>query len=110
MHGANCVYLRQYLYLLEFRRAYSGGGAALCQMGSLHYLLVTANQEEGYPSALNIHQFAERIAQTGCIKAYTLDGGQTAAIALGGELVNRVLYGQQRAISDIIYFATSVGG
>ncbi len=84
--------------------------AALCQMGSLHYLLVTANQEEGYPSALNIHQFAERIAQTGCIKAYTLDGGQTAAIALGGELVNRVLYGQQRAISDIIYFATSVGG
>lgn len=84
--------------------------AALCQMGPRHYLIVTANHEEDYPSALNIHQFAERIAATGCQKAYTLDGGQTAAIALDGKLVNRVLYGQQRSISDIIYFATSVGG
>ena len=84
--------------------------AALCQMGTRHYLIVTANHEEDYPSALNIHQFAERIALTGCQKAYTLDGGQTAAIALDGKLVNRVLYGQQRSISDIIYFATSVGG
>ena len=84
--------------------------AALCQMDTLHYLVVTANHEPEYPSALNIHQFAERIVQTGCRKAYTLDGGQTAAIALDGELVNNVLYGQQRSISDIIYFATSVGG
>lgn len=84
--------------------------AALCQMDALHYLVVTANPEPEHPGALNIHQFAERIVQTGCQKAYTLDGGQTAAIALDGELVNHVLYGQQRPISDIIYFATSVGG
>ena len=82
--------------------------AALCQLGKLHYLVVTANPEDGHPGTLTIHQFAERIAQTGCRKAYTLDGGQTAAIALDGELVNHVLYGQQRPISDIIYFATAV--
>lgn len=84
--------------------------AALCQMDELHYLVVTANPEPEHPGTLNIHQFAERIALTGCKKAYTLDGGQTAAIALDGELVNHVLYGQQRPISDIIYFATAVGG
>ena len=84
--------------------------AALCQMDELHYLVVTANPEPENPGKLNIHQFAERIAETGCRKAYTLDGGQTAAIALDGELVNYVLYGQQRPISDIIYFATAVGG
>ncbi len=84
--------------------------AALCQMGRLHYLIVTANPEESHPGTINIHQFAERIAETGCTKAYTLDGGQTAAIALDGKLVNQVLYGQQRPISDIIYFATSMGG
>lgn len=82
--------------------------AALCQMDRLHYLVVTSNAEGDFPGALNMHQFAERIAATGCVKAYALDGGQTAAIALDGELVNHVLYGQQRAISDIIYFATSV--
>ena len=84
--------------------------AALCQMDELHYLVVTANPEEEHPGKLDIHQFAARLAQTGCQKAYTLDGGQTAAIALDGELVNHVLYGQQRPISDIIYFATAVGG
>lgn len=84
--------------------------AALCQMGELHYLVVTANPEPEHPGKMDIHQFAQRIVETGCEKAYTLDGGQTAAIALDGELVNHVLYGQQRPISDIIYFATAVGG
>lgn len=84
--------------------------AALCQMGELHYLVVTANPEPEHPGKMDIHQFAQRIVETGCEKAYTLDGGQTAAIALDGELVNYVLYGQQRPISDIIYFATAVGG
>ena len=84
--------------------------AALCQMDELHYLVVTANPEPEHPGKLDIHRFAQRLAETGCQKAYTLDGGQTAAIALDGELVNHVLYGQQRPISDIIYFATSVGG
>ena len=84
--------------------------AAICQMDELHYLVVTANPEPEHPGKLDIHQFAQRLAETGCRKAYTLDGGQTAAIALDGELVNHVLYGQQRPISDIIYFATAVGG
>jgi exopolysaccharide biosynthesis protein len=40
--------------------------------------------------------------------AYCLDGGQTATIVMNNELVNRPVYGQQRKISDIIYFATAV--
>lgn len=84
--------------------------AALCQLDKLHYLVVTANPEGPGTGAINIHTFAERIAETGCTKAYALDGGQTAAIALDGKLVNYPLYGQQRPISDIIYFATSIDG
>lgn len=82
--------------------------AALCQMDSLHYLLVTANNEGNYQHVPNIHTFAKWIHATGCKMAYALDGGQTAAIAMDGQLVNRVVHGSQRKISDILYFATAV--
>lgn len=82
--------------------------AAICQMDKLHYLLVTANVEDGYPEQITIHKFADRIEKTGCVKGYALDGGQTAAIAVNGKLFNHVLFGQQRPISDIIYFATAI--
>ena len=52
--------------------------------------------------------FAENIAQFGCEKAYTMDGGQTGAIAMNGKLMNPVQFGEQRRISDIIYFATAI--
>ena len=84
--------------------------AALCQMGPLHYLLVNVNPDadSGNPCTINIHQLAEQVQKTGCVKAYTLDGGQTAVIAMQGQTVNPVLFGQQREISDIIYFATAI--
>ena len=40
--------------------------------------------------------------------AYTLDGGQTAVIAMNDKLINNVMKGHQRNISDIFYFATAV--
>lgn len=82
--------------------------AALCQMGQLHYLLVTANTQGNYQEIPTVEAFSQVIAATGCVNAYCLDGGQTATIVMGGELINRPVYGQQRKISDIIYFATAV--
>ena len=55
-----------------------------------------------------VKQFAKNVAATGCIHAYCLDGGQTATIVMNDELMNRPVYGQQRKISDIVYFATAV--
>lgn len=82
--------------------------AAICQMDTLHYLLCSANMEYGYPMVPTLNQFASHLAATGCRTAYTLDGGQTAAIAMNDALVNQVSYGSQRRISDILYFATAV--
>ena len=84
--------------------------AALCQLGKLHYLLAVVNGEEAYPEVPTIHQFAQNLLDRGIRTAYALDGGQTAVIAMDGQLINAVLYGHQRPISDIIYFATAVGG
>ena len=85
----------------EVTRAYSR--AALCQQGPLHYVLVTAN----YGGA-DIVRFAQTLQAKGILTAYTLDGGQTATIVTGDQLINRVDYGGQREISDIIYFATAI--
>lgn len=82
--------------------------SALCQMDRLHYLIVTANHEAPNFSVPPLWQFRKRIAETGCRQAYTLDGGQTAVIALGGQMVNQVMFGVERKISDIFYFATAI--
>ena len=44
----------------------------------------------------------------GVTTAYALDGGQTATIVSGNQLMNPVDYGGERETSDIIYFATAV--
>ncbi len=83
--------------------------AALCQMDSLHYIVVTANTTGAYQEIPTVAQFRKNILATGCRMAYSLDGGQTATtIVMNDQLVNRPVYGQQRKISDIIYFATAV--
>lgn len=82
--------------------------AALCQMGKLHYLLATVNLEGRGNYVPDIHRFARSIQKTGCINAYALDGGQTAVIVHNNEMINAVMYGYQRKISDIIYFATAI--
>lgn len=84
--------------------------SALCQLGRLHYLLAVVNGEGDYPHTPTLRRFGENLRQRGVETAYTLDGGQTAVIAMDGELINAVLFGYQRKISDIIYFATAIPG
>ena len=82
--------------------------AALCQQGELHYVIVTANMEDSYLTNLITPSFAQHLQAMGIRKAYSIDGGQTAVIDLGGEMMNPVDFGWQREISDIIYFATAI--
>ena len=81
---------------------------ALCQMDTLHYIVVAANTTGPHQEIPTVAQFAKNVAATGCIHAYCLDGGQTATIVMNDKLMNRPVYGQQRKISDIIYFATAI--
>lgn len=89
----------------EINSAYSR--AALCQLGPLHYLVVTANAEDPYYTLPRVSQFAQQLQAMGISTAYALDGGQTATIAMDGQVINKVSYGSQRDISDIFYFATA---
>ena len=82
--------------------------AALCQLGSLHYMVVTANSEDPHYCVPTVGEVALNLQSMGVTTAYALDGGQTAAIVMNDELINTVSYGSQREISDIIYFATAL--
>lgn len=94
-------------YLLgEIKDSYAR--AALCQIGPLHYLLVTTNAQWPCSDTTDIFQFQNQLMKYDLDMAYTLDGGQTAVIAMNDQLINNVVYGYQRDISDIIYFATAI--
>lgn len=80
----------------------------LCQMGQLHYLLAAANTEGAYNRVCTTSDFADQLIAFGAKQAYALDGGQTASIITNDKLINRPVYGVQRQISDIIYFATAI--
>lgn len=82
--------------------------SALLQMDKLHYIVMTVNTEGQFAYVPTLYRFAYNVQLTGCKQAYTLDGGQTAVIAMNDELINSVMYGYQRKISDIIYFATAI--
>lgn len=81
--------------------------AGLGQLGELHYMLVAANSEFT-ADVPDIYEFADAGIKLGIDKFYNLDGGQTAVICMNDKLINRVVYGAQRQISDIIYFATAI--
>ena len=82
--------------------------AAICQMGKLHYLFGVCNMEAPCYNKFTVKRFAELIHGTGCLHAYALDGGQTGTVVMNNEVINRVNYGSERLISDIIYFATAM--
>ena len=69
---------------------------------------MAANNEYPFNTTHNIADFQKAMASFGCRYAYTLDGGQTAVIVHNGEVINNVVYGYQRNVSDIIYFATAM--
>ncbi len=79
--------------------------AALCQMDSLHYLLVAASSQPPYGNGNTLEVFAKNLQSLGVDKAYNLDGGQSATIVMNDKLAN---YVWERKVSDIIYFATAI--
>lgn len=82
--------------------------AAICQMGPLHYLVMVAATEGSYVTTPHLFEFQDHIMTFKPDKAYTLDGGQTGVIVMNDKVVNKLYYGSQRNISDIIYFATAI--
>ena len=83
--------------------------SALGMLGRHHYLTANLNCGVGeYFYLVTLRQAADVMIRHGCVKAYTLDGGQTATTVFNGQLINPVQFGWEKDISDVIYFATAV--
>lgn len=86
--------------------------SAIGQLGDLHYLLCTIDggttSMGKYRKGTTVVALAKLMHEMDCINAYTLDGGQTATLTVNGSIFNRVGYGNERPVSDIIYFATAL--
>jgi len=82
--------------------------AAIAQKDELHYMVMTVNFDGPCRKTCTLEQAVQYIADKNVQQAYTLDGGQTASVVLGGHLVNRPDWGEERTMSDIIYFASAI--
>ena len=82
--------------------------SCIAQKDTLHYFLMTINHTDDARPRANINELARCVHSKDVIKAYTLDGGQTAEIVMMGGPVNKVDFGNERAVSDILYFATAI--
>lgn len=82
---------------------------AIGQLGKLHYLAMTINCESpDHYVYVTLRQAADSMLAHNCYNAYTLDGGQTGSILIGGKLINPVQFGYEREMSDIFYFSTAI--
>lgn len=90
----------------EVKERYSR--AAICQMDKLHYLFIAAGMDTDAYGLMSMRTFAKHVEQTGCRQAYALDGGQTTTVVMNDTVINHVNYGNERKISDIIYFTTDI--
>ena len=83
--------------------------SAIGLLGRHHYLTMNINCGTGYYYYLaTLRQAADAMVRRGCIKAYTLDGGQTATTVFGEQLVNPVQFGWEKQISDVLCFVSAV--
>ena len=78
---------------------------SISQLGEGHYLVAVASLTR---AELPLKKLANYLISLGVDNAYALDGGQTASIVINNRLVNPVDFGEERTMSDILYFATAI--
>jgi len=76
------------------------------QAGENHYVVLVADgRRDGWSDkGMTLQEMQQVFLDYGCQIAYNLDGGGSATMVLGGELVNKTSGSRERNVSDILYF------
>lgn len=83
---------------------------AIGQVGPLSYVLVVADGRQDQSRGVTHQQMGKMMASLGCTVAFNLDGGGSSTMVFHGKVYNSLSEGAERDISDIVYFATGLGG
>ena len=83
--------------------------AGIAQLGTLTYALVAVNGRTDQSAGVTLAEFADIMGQLGAKQASNLDGGNSATLAFNGEVYNDKPQAE-RAVTDIIYFASATAG
>ena len=80
---------------------------AIGQMGPLSYVMVLIEvKARGGASGFSQGKLAEFMYNLGCVQAFNLDGGNSAEMVFGDQVIKGQPGADDRTLSDIIYFAT----
>ena len=82
--------------------------SAIGQLDALTYILLVVDGRSDQNKGVTVAQVADFMSRMGCVQAFNLDGGNTAALVFNGELYCDKSASGERSISDIIYFASAV--
>lgn len=90
------------------------GANPRCALGMIepgHYVIILADGRQPKSAGITLKRFTDLFLDEGCVSAYNLDGGQSAAMIFMGEYVNTHKNDYTgkgfRAIGEIVYFGTS---
>ena len=82
--------------------------AAIGQMGPLSYVLVIVEaKDRSGSSGFSQTKLGEFMHELGCRQAFNLDGGNSAEMVFGDQIIKGMPGGDERGLSDIIYFASA---
>ncbi len=82
--------------------------AGIAQLGKLHYYYLAVNHSPEKAALWTINDLARAFCDKGVPNAYGLDGGQTVEVLFQGTPYNYIEYNSERAVSDILYFASAI--
>ena len=92
----------------SFAPHYKNPRAAIGQIGELEYVCVIVDGRSDESEGVTLETLADVMEELGCQQAYNLDGGNSATLVLNNTIYNDKSPDNERSVSDILYFATSV--
>ena len=82
---------------------------AIGQMSKLSYVIVLAEGRKKNSQGVTQQELAQFMLDLGCEQAFNLDGGNSATMVFNGTYYQRKTKANERAQSDMIYFASLMG-